>query len=126
MKITSKQRGLIFGLKNDNGISDEDFNNIVYRNTGGESLRDITTKEASKIIEELKGNRTIDNKCTKSQIKFILGLAKNLDFKDGNLAKFMQTRFNIVIVNDDIFKNVDKAMASKIIEALKCMNERTG
>ncbi len=119
--MTGGQRRMIFKLKNEKGLDDDTLHSLVYNVTKKNSLKHLTTTDAIKVIENLKGGV---NKATYQQQKFIMTLYSDLDFNFEQFKTFMKNKFDINIYEDNFFKDVTKQDASKVIEGMKNLKDR--
>ncbi len=76
--MTGGQRRMIFKLKNEKGLDDDTLHSLVYNVTKKNSLKHLTTTDAIKVIENLKGGV---NKATYQQQKFIMTLSSSCEQK---------------------------------------------
>lgn len=127
-KASSKQIQAIFALGNKLGMDKEDLHAIAWRIGGVESIRSLTSREAGRMIDELKlrsGEKPSmpgsgAGRLTDAQRRMIAVLTRDLGWLDqperlrGWLHKF-------VGVDDVRFLTVQQAI--RVIDSLKAMRD---
>ncbi len=111
-------------------LADEDLYAIIIRETGKDSMRQLTTKEKNRVItvlinmkDSVKGKRTDTggNTRTTRQRKKIYMLTKELGWNNNNarINGFVKKMFNV-----ERLEWLDNNQCSRLIEMLKSMVER--
>lgn len=123
--ITDKQRGKIFALRAEQGMSEDTLYGIVYEVSGQDHISGLSKLQAIKVIDWLSGKSVQADRATKKQIWMIERLAEEVGLSDKKrLYGLIKKRFKIDVPEKDPYRWINTSKASAIIEALKDMKER--
>jgi len=125
--ITNEQRRKIFGLAKGLGLVGEEgmahLHALVYDATGKESIRDLTTTEANKVIRRLASLLSLKEhrpgRATARELWKQRQLARELGWNDEQLMAFIKRMAKV-----DRAEWQSSRDASNIIEGLKAMLKR--
>ena len=124
---TPAQLRRIYGLARERGLDDEMLHAYVCQLTGRESLKDLTMKEAARVIDALgpSGGFTAGG-ITPRQWKYMLGLAKELGWTDreGNADTKKLDEFALRNYKKYAVRWLTVREAGKMIEGLKAIMEK--
>lgn len=108
-------------------LTDEELHEIVYSQTGKDSIKNLTIRELRQVIvvlgnlkEMAAGSKNRGNNVTKEQRKKIKVLTDKLGWKDSKRVNGMCRRMFKV----SCLEWLDYKQCSKLIEALKAMEKR--
>lgn len=124
---TPAQLRRIYGLARERGLDDEMLHTYVFQLTGRESLKDLTMKEAVRVIDGLapSGGFTAGG-ITPRQWKYLLGLARELGWVDGegNADLKKLDEFALRNYKKHTVRWLTVSEAGKMIEGLKAIAEK--
>lgn len=124
---TPAQLRRIYGLARERGLDDEMLHAYVSQLTGRESLKELTMKEAARVIDGLapSGGFTAGG-ITPRQQKYLLGLAKELGWVDaeGNVDLKKLDAFALRNYKKYTVKWLTVKEAGKMIEGLKAIVDK--
>lgn len=124
---TPAQLRRIYGLARERGLDDEMLHAYVSQLTGRESLKELTMKEAARVIGALDpaGGYTAGG-ITPRQKKYLLGLAKELGWvdNDGNADMGKLDEFALRNYKKHAVKWLTISEAGKMIEGMKAIAEK--
>lgn len=124
---TPAQLRRIYGLARERGLDDEMLHSYVYQLTGRESLKELTMKEAARVIGALApaGGYTVGG-ITPRQKEYLLGLAKELGWvgNDGNADMGKLDEFALRNYKKYAVRWLTVREAGKMIEGLKAIAEK--
>lgn len=124
---TPAQLRRIYGLARERGLDDEMLHAYVFQLTGRESLKELTMKEAARVIGALDpaGGYTAGG-ITPPQKEYLLGLAKELGWvdNDGNADMGKLDGFALRNYKKYAVKWLTVQEAGKMIEGLKAIAEK--
>lgn len=124
---TPAQLRRIYGLARERGLDDEMLHTYIFQLTGRESLKDLTMKEAARVIDALgaSGGFTAGG-ITLRQRKYMLGLAKELGWIDGEGNADLKKLDEFALRNYKKYsvKWLTVREAGKMIEGLKAIAEK--
>lgn len=122
-RITDEQRRKIFGLAKGLGLDMEDLHALVYDATGKESIRQLTTTEANKVIRRLASLLSLKEhrpgRASARELWKQRQLARELGWSEEQLAAFIKRMAKV-----DRPEWQTSQDASNIIEGLKAMLKR--
>lgn len=124
--ITNAQKAKIFALCRESGVDNDLLHELVYAQTGCDSIRQLTMAQGIMVIDRLEGRTTTMGMATPGQRRFIESLARQLGWVLENrkvdmarLEGFLKAKFQV-----GSYKSLTVKKASEVIEALKDMNVR--
>lgn len=124
--ITYRQLQKIYALSKELGLDNDLIHELVYAETGKDSIKALTVPEGILIIDRLQGHGTPKGMATPRQKRFIEGLLKNIGWvlEDGTaditrLEGLLRSKFGV-----DSYKWLTTKKASEVIEALKALKTR--
>ena len=130
--ITVNQIRKIHVLAKERGMDDELLHAYIQTLTKKESLKELTVSEGIRVIDTLEGKAEEykgQAKASYKQMQYIYGLMKRLGWvtdkgepDTDRLDRFLQSPK--AGINLGSHKWLDRAKASRLIEALKSMSER--
>ncbi|MDE7339952.1 MAG: regulatory protein GemA [Lachnospiraceae bacterium] len=131
--ISVSQMRKIYALARERGMDSDLLHAHMQALTEKESMKELTMSEGIRMIESLEGKPTElkgQIKASYKQMQYIYGLMKRLGWVTGTgepdterLDRFLQSPK--AGINLGSYKWLTKEKASKLIEALKSISERT-
>lgn len=127
-KITQAQQRKIHVIAHELGMDDDLLHEYVYMLTETESLKELSVKDAVRIIDGLEGKKgyAAGNRVSWRQESYIFILMTKLGWTDEKgepdkkrLNGFIKKQYGI-----DDYRWMTREIASKVIEALKSLAER--
>lgn len=123
MAIDRKKLAVIHIVKKELGLSDEDYRNILERETGVRSAKDLDPQSFQRLMRYFTRSgyyRINQYGLTFRQKAYINHLAEELGWNEHHLNNFIAKYFKKPAVTE-----LNKKEASKVIEALKNIHQRT-
>lgn len=125
--ISSGQRRKIFALQKERGLDSDTLKSYIHTLTAKNSIRDLTIKDAIKVIDSLEGRKqNALHMISEKQKSYIRGLAIQVGFTDFNdnldqrkLNKWLEKKYNAASIDW-----LTSKQASNAIEGLKIMLTR--
>lgn len=123
--ITAPQIRMLYALAKESGMDNDLLHAMIKRQTGRESLKEITCEQARFAIDYMKyrlgyGSKDIPDRATEAQKAYIQRLAWEVGFREERMLRsFLESRFGVPAV---AWINQDKV--NGVITALKAMQKR--
>lgn len=118
--MTEKQRKLLFVLAKKRGMDNELLHNYVEAQTGKQSITEVTTQEAKRLLDGLQEKKqTAKGRITEKQLNYIKGLCQCLGWEEKGLNQFIEKQYDVSNVNW-----LSSKQAAKLIEGLKSIWEK--
>lgn len=123
--ITTPQIRMLYALARESGMDNEALHGMIKRQTGCESLKEVTCDQARFAIDFMKyrlgyESPNIPDMATEAQKAYIRSLAQAVGFaEDWRLRSFLEKRFGVSHV-----QWISRDKAQGVITALKHMQKR--